>query len=209
MDNLKKIIRELLEYRKLSEVERVEIYNKISEALKIIVEDISKDPVISVQLVPVDDIIANDYNPNTVATPEMELLRDSIEQDGITMPVVVYQDKQNKQYIIVDGFHRDIVIKQMGKKYMPISIIEKDIGNRIASTIRHNRARGKHQTELMAGIVKRLLKIGWNDDKIIEHIGMTSEELMRMKQVVKVAEVLAAPEVSKAWGVKDAKDIFD
>ena len=206
---LQKIIEHIDKCKTLPEKQRIEIYNSISIAIKKLVSDISDDPVLGVQLVPIDMIEANDYNPNRVATPEMELLRDSIEQDGITMPIVVYHAIEDNKYVIVDGFHRSIVIKDLKRRYVPVSIIEKDICNRIASTIRHNRARGKHQTEMMASIVKMLLKLGWNDDKISKHIGMSKEELLRMKQVVKVSEVLAAPEYSCSWGVKDGQDILD
>ena len=206
---LQKIIEYIEKCSHLPEKQRIEIYNSISIAIKKLVSDISDDPVLGVQLVPIEMIEANDYNPNRVATPEMELLRDSIEQDGITMPIVVYHDREDNKYVIVDGFHRSIVIKDLKRRYVPVSIIEKDICNRIASTIRHNRARGKHKTEMMASIVKMLLKLGWNDDKISKHIGMSKEELLRMKQVVKVSEVLAAPEYSCSWGVKDGQDIPD
>jgi len=206
---LQKIIEYIEKCSHLPEKQRIEIYNSISIAIKKLVSDISDDPVLGVQLVPIEMIEANDYNPNRVATPEMELLRDSIEQDGITMPIVVYHDREDNKYVIVDGFHRSIVIKDLKRRYVPVSVIEKDICNRIASTIRHNRARGKHQTEMMASIVKMLLKLGWNDDKISKHIGMSKEELLRMKQVVKVSEILAAPEYSCSWGVKDGQDIPD
>ncbi|RLG44863.1 MAG: chromosome partitioning protein ParB [Thermoproteota archaeon] len=206
---LQKIIEYIEKCSHLPEKQRIEIYNSISIAIKKLVSDISDDPVLGVQLVPIEMIEANDYNPNRVATPEMELLRDSIEQDGITMPIVVYHNREDNKYVIVDGFHRSIVIKDLKRRYVPVSVIEKDICNRIASTIRHNRARGKHQTEMMASIVKMLLKLGWNDDKISKHIGMSKEELLRMKQVVKVSEILAAPEYSCSWGVKDGQDIPD
>ena len=119
-------------------------------------------PVYNIKKVPVEKIQANDYNPNKVATKEMELLYTSIKEDGYTMPIVCYYDKENDKYILVDGFHRYRVCKEHKDIYerengcLPVSIIEKDLNDRMASTIRHNRARGKHEVELQANLVAML-----------------------------------------------------
>lgn len=156
-------------------------------------------PVYNVKKVPVEKIEANDYNPNKVATKEMELLYISIKEDGYTMPVVCYYDKQNDKYILVDGFHRYRVIKEHKDIYdredgcLPVSVIEKDINDRMASTIRHNRARGKHEVELQANLVS-MLKEGWSEDKIMKELGMTLEEVQRLLGLVGIfSEIKGVP----------------
>lgn len=142
-------------------------------------------PVYNIKKVPIEKIKANDYNPNKVATKEMNLLYTSIKEDGYTMPIVCYYDKENDEYIVVDGFHRyrtmlehkDIYEREDG--CLPISVIDKDINNRMASTIRHNRARGKHEVELQANLVS-MLKEGWDELKIMKELGMTLEEVQRL-----------------------------
>lgn len=144
-----------------------------------------KSPVYSVIAVPVEKIEANDYNPNHVAKREMDLLYQSIKCDGYTMPVVCFFDKQRDKYILVDGYHRytvmlthkDIYERENGM--MPVSIIEKELSDRMASTIRHNRARGKHEVELQASLVG-MLKNGWDELKIMKELGMTLEEVQRL-----------------------------
>lgn len=142
-------------------------------------------PVYNIRRVPVEKIQANDYNPNKVATKEMELLYTSIKEDGYTMPIVCYYDKQNDKYIIVDGFHRYEIIKRYKNIYereggcLPVSVIDKDINDRMASTIRHNRARGKHEVELQANLVS-MLKAGWDEVKIMKELGMTLDEVQRL-----------------------------
>lgn len=132
-----------------------------------------------------EKIEANDYNPNKVATKEMELLYTSIKEDGYTMPIVCYYDEKRDKYIIVDGFHRYSIIKKYKNIYnreggcLPVSVINKDINNRMASTIRHNRARGKHQVELQANLVA-MLKEGWDEVRIMKELGMTLEEVQRL-----------------------------
>lgn len=142
-------------------------------------------PVYNIKRVPVEKIEANDYNPNKVATKEMELLYTSIKEDGYTMPIVCYYDEQRDKYTIVDGFHRYSIIKKYKNIYnreggcLPVSVINKDINNRMASTIRHNRARGKHQVELQANLVA-MLKEGWDEVRIMKELGMTLEEVQRL-----------------------------
>ena len=142
-------------------------------------------PVYNIKRVPVEKIEANDYNPNKVATKEMELLYTSIKEDGYTMPIVCYYDEKRDKYVIVDGFHRYSIIKKYKNIYnreggcLPVSVINKDINNRMASTIRHNRARGKHQVELQANLVA-MLKEGWDEVRIMKELGMTLEEVQRL-----------------------------
>ena len=144
-----------------------------------------KSPVYSVIAVPIEKIEANDYNPNHVAKREMDLLYQSIKCDGYTMPVVCYYEEERDKYILVDGFHRRLVmilhkdIYERENGHLPVSLIEKDLDDRMASTIRHNRARGKHEVELQAALVG-MLKAGWGELKIMKELGMTLEEVQRL-----------------------------
>ena len=152
---------------------------------------IKKSPVYNVIAVPVEKVQANDYNPNVVAPPEMRLLELSIWEDGFTMPCVCYYDKEKDVYILVDGFHRYSVLKtskrifQRENGMLPIVVIEKDLSNRMSSTIRHNRARGTHN------IVAELDKAGMSDQWIMKNIGMDRDELLRLKQISGLADLFA------------------
>lgn len=164
-------------------------------------------PVYSVRAVPIEQIHANSYNPNSVAPPEMKLLYRSIKEDGYTMPVVCYQTGP-ESYEIVDGFHRytimcthkDIYDREGGK--LPVVVIDKDESNRMASTIRHNRARGSHSIELMTNIVGELKDSGMSDQWIMKHIGMDADELLRLKQISGLASLFADREFTQAWEKK-------
>lgn len=160
-----------------------------------------KSPVYNVQAIPIELIQANSYNPNAVAPPEMRLLYESIKEDGYTMPIVCYKLPDGK-YEIVDGYHRymvmfthkDIYEREQGK--LPVVVIDKDISNRMASTIRHNRARGSHSIELMMNIVGELKKAGMSDTWIMKEIGMDADELLRYKQLSGLAEMFKDREFS-------------
>ena len=158
---------------------------------------IKKSPVYNVIAVPVEKVQANDYNPNVVAPPEMRLLELSIWEDGFTMPCVCYYDKEKDVYILVDGFHRYSVLKtskrifQRENGMLPIVVIEKDLSNRMSSTIRHNRARGTHNIELMCHIVAELDKAGMSDQWIMKNIGMDRDELLRLKQISGLADLFS------------------
>ena len=163
-----------------------------------------KSPVYNVLAVPIEKIQANSYNPNSVAAPEMKLLYQSIKEDGYTMPVVCYYLSEIDKYEIVDGFHRytimkshkDIFEREKGK--LPVVVIEKDESNRMASTIRHNRARGSHSIDLMSNIVSELTKAGMSDAWILKNIGMDADELLRLKQVSGLAELFKNNEFSNS-----------
>lgn len=148
-----------------------------------------KSPVYDVKSIPIEKIQANSYNPNLVAKPEMDLLELSIWEDWYTMPIVCYYLKDVDKYEIVDGFHRYLTMKNSKRIYdrekwiLPVVIIDKDISNRMASTIRHNRARWTHSVELMVNIVQELVEIWMTDDWIREHIWMDKDELLRLKQI--------------------------
>lgn len=166
----------------------------------------AQHPVSRVQWVPVDSVRANDYNPNSVATPEMELLRLSIEADGFTQPIVVWEAKPGI-YEVVDGFHRHKVGKAMGLSHLPVVIVNSartDRGDRIASTIRHNRARGKHSVGSMSEIVAELARRNWSDKKIGKELGMEPDEVLRLKQIKGLEEMFATREFSEAWEIDEA-----
>lgn len=152
-------------------------------------------PVYAVKAVPIEKVRANAYNPNAVAAPEMELLETSIWEDGYTMPIVCYYLEDEDIYEIVDGFHRYTTmlnserIRQRENGLLPVVVIDKDISNRMASTIRHNRARGSHSIELMSNIVAELTRAGMSDAWILRHIGMDKDELLRLKQVTGLADL--------------------
>ena len=161
-----------------------------------------KSPVYQVRAVPVEKVVANTYNPNVVAPPEMKLLELSIWEDGYTMPCVCYYLPETDQYELVDGFHRYKVmltsprIYEREKGMLPVVVIDKDISNRMASTIRHNRARGTHCVELMCKIVSELTKAGMSDSWIMKNIGMDKDELLRYKQISGLAELFADKDFS-------------
>jgi quercetin dioxygenase-like cupin family protein len=167
-----------------------------------------QSPVYNVKAVSIDKIFANDYNPNAVAPPEMELLETSIWEDGYTQPVVTYYDRENDKYIVVDGFHRYLTIKnskrifEREKGLLPIVVINKEIGDRMASTIRHNRARGSHNIDLMSNIVAELVEMGKGDAWICKHIGMSKDELLRLKQITGVAALFKNQDFSMSWDVE-------
>lgn len=162
-------------------------------------------PVYNVRAVPIDKIRANAYNPNAVAPPEMRLLYKSILEDGYTMPIVCYYLADEDVYEIVDGFHRYSIMRQHKDIYdrengcLPVVTIEKDESNRMASTIRHNRARGSHSIDLMVGIVAELKESGMSDAWIMKNIGMDAEELLRLKQISGLADLFKDDEFSRSW----------
>ena len=164
-----------------------------------------KSPVYNVIAVPVEKVRANDYNPNKVAPPEMKLLYLSIKEDGYTQPIVCYYNKDDDCYEVVDGFHRyltminhkDIYDRENGM--LPVAVIDKPIDGRMASTIRHNRARGTHDVDLMSNIVAELHTIGRSDAWIAKHLGMDLDEILRLKQITGLADLFKDKEFSNAW----------
>lgn len=164
-----------------------------------------ESPVYNIVRVPVEKISPNGYNPNTVAPPEMRLLYDSIKEDGYTMPIVCYYNDDKDIYEIVDGFHRYRVMLEHKDIYdreggcLPVSVIDKPLNERMASTIRHNRARGTHGIGSMSDIVCSLHESGQADAWIAKHLGMDLEEILRLKQISGIAEMFKDSEFSKAW----------
>lgn len=201
-ETLLKLINEI---SALPEIERIQALNEVKKALHEI-SPFKEEPVDCVLWVPAEQVEANDYNPNSVAPPEMKLLEISISQDGYTQPIVTWG--KNDYYEVVDGFHRNRVgkeshaVKQRTKGYLPITLINadrQDKSDRIAATIRHNRARGKHQVGAMSDIVLELSRRNWSDEKIGRELGMEPDEVLRLKQITGLAELFADKEFSEAW----------
>jgi ParB-like chromosome segregation protein Spo0J len=162
-------------------------------------------PIDFVKWVPIDSVQANDYNPNGVASREMGLLYTSIKQDGYTQPIVAIEDRAIQKNIIVDGFHRYFTGKKMPdireKVYgcLPVVIIDKDINDRMASTIRHNRARGVHAVSGMSSMVFEMLKNGWKDEDICTELGMDAEELLKLKHITGFSKLFENVDFKPAW----------
>lgn len=172
------------------------------------------EPVDYVKWVKVEDVVANDYNPNSVAPPEMELLRHSINHDGYTQPVVTWWSTEKNRREVIDGFHRSRVCREFDdvnkrvKGYLPVVTVRNENTNendRVASTIRHNRARGKHNVDSMSDIVVELKKRNWTDKRICKELGMDQDEVLRLVQVSGLTEIFSDQEFSHSWDV----GIFD
>lgn len=194
------------ELLKLSDEDKIKKINEVKMALHEI-SPFSNEPVDCVLWVKSDLIQANDYNPNIVATPEMKLLHTSIKEDGYTQPIVTMKENNNN-YLIIDGFHRsrigkeyeDIKNKVLG--YLPITLIRTSrnkSSDRMASTIRHNRARGVHTVDGMSSIVISMIKSGWDDSLISKELGMDADELIRLKQVCGIADIFKGKDYNRAW----------
>ncbi|MDD9150225.1 MULTISPECIES: IbrB-like domain-containing protein [unclassified Sporolactobacillus] len=182
--------------------EKVQALNRVRR----VVNELSpfSEPVDLVQWIPAGNVHANDYNPNKVASAEMNLLYTSIRLDGFTQPIVSYY-LGDGQYEVTDGFHRDRIgtnYPDIAKRmfgYLPLSVISKPLDERIGSTIRHNRARGTHQIRSMSNIVITLSKMGWSDEKISRNLGMELDEIIRLKQISGLKEAFQNHKFSKSW----------
>lgn len=183
--------------------EKVRIYNHISHLLYEFLD--LKHPVLDVSLVPISKVQGNDYNPNKVAPPEMQLLTLSIRKDGLTMPVVVGSERDGDNWVVIDGFHRTAVcahnpdIEESLKGYLPVTRLDKALEDRVTSTVRHNLARGTHQVELSAKLVALLKKHNWTNERIGQELGMDPDEVLRLRQISGLAEAFADEEFSQAW----------
>lgn len=170
-------------------------------------------PVDFVRWIPLEQVEPNDYNPNSVARIEMGLLLQSIQHDGYTQPIVTIYDKERDKYIIVDGFHRYYVMKENRAVYdschglLPCVVLDKDLNDRMASTVRHNRARGKHTVTGMSSLVFKMLDGGMSDAQICNELGMEPEELLRLKHITGFSKLFADVEYNRAWVGKNQIDI--
>ena len=206
MEKLKTQILNLLDEK--SDNEKIDLINDI----KLFLHEqspLKDEPVDCVLWVKNTSVYANDYNPNSVAPPEMELLRLSIASDGYTQPIVTMK-REDEQREVIDGFHRNRVgkecddIQQRVKGYLPVVTINSDRtdkGDRMAATVRHNRARGKHSVTAMSDIVVELKRRNWSNEKIASHLGMEADEVLRLYQITGLSEIFNNEEFSKAWEI--------
>lgn len=190
----------------LSEEERIEAINQFRMAIHS-VSPFREEPVDCVLWIKNEHISPNDYNPNNVAPPEKKLLQKSLEADGFTQPIVVVHSTE-EEYEIVDGFHRHELgkskpsLKSRLHGYLPVTCLQRERHERMAATIRHNRARGRHKIHAMSEIVRELSLLGWSAEKISKELGMDDDEVLRLKQINGLQELFADRRFSKAWTVK-------
>lgn len=192
--------------------EKVNELNFVREKLHEI-SPFNTEPTDFIRWVKNDLVHANNYNPNSVAPTEMDLLKLSIEADGYTQPIVTMKSKDGRE--VIDGFHRHLVgktydpIQQRVHGYLPVVTINSEretLEDRMASTVRHNRARGTHKVESMSDIVIHLKRKKWSDEKIAKHLGMDSDEVLRLRQITGLAEMFADREFSQAWEPELSED---
>lgn len=202
----------------LADLDLADQVELINETRRIVhtLSPFSDEPVEFVEWVPIDQVIANDYNPNAVAPPEMELLELSITADGFTQPIVTNQE--NGSRIVIDGFHRNRVGRESEavaariQGFLPVVQIRggrTDREDRMASTIRHNRARGKHQVEAMSDIVLELRRRNWSDNKISKELGMDPDEVLRLAQIGGLAAAFADYDFTEAWEAESEFEDID
>jgi hypothetical protein len=202
---LKELVKEL---NQLSIEDKIDQLNIVRETLHKEVSPFVNEPVDFVKWVKVENTCPNNYNPNHVAKPEMDLLYTSIKNNGVGFPLMTGNVREDSKHTIVDGFHRHLTIsnrsdiRQRLLGYAPIAILDLSEEKLIAATVEFNRARGKHQVELMANLVKLLIDKKLSNNEIANYLGMQPEELLRLKQVKGIAEILANKEYSKSWEVK-------
>jgi ParB-like chromosome segregation protein Spo0J len=207
--DLMKILDQLIE--EINAIQEIEKKIDLLNLIKLKIHEISpfkQEPVDCVIWVKNSSVSANEYNPNSVAPPEMKLLEHSIVEDGYTQPIVTFPKSDG--YEVVDGFHRSRVgkesedVKKRVLGYVPVVRIresQEDLNHRMASTIRHNRARGKHKVQAMSDIVIELKRRNWTDSKIAKNLGMDEDEVLRLCQITGMAELFADSDFSKSWDI--------
>lgn len=201
-------IKKHIKDNKLTEEEQIIFFEEVKELIHEM-SPLKEQPVNRVKWVDINKVSPNDYNPNSVAKKEMGLLYTSILHDGYTQPVVTIYDEVKEKYIIIDGFHRyftcksnkDILDRNKGR--LPIVVLNKDINDRMASTVRHNRARGMHSVTGMSSMVFSMLENGWDDVDICNELGMSVEELVKLKHITGFSKLFEDKEYSKAWETKN------
>lgn len=208
IEDISSALRELL--GSLAHEQRITAINQLRSTLNEL-SPFKNEPVDGVMWLKTQQLTANDYNPNNVAPCEKKLLRTSLLQDGFTHPIVATRDASTDKFVIIDGFHRFELSKKKDelnerlRGYVPVVLMQQashDKSRRIAATIRHNRARGRHQINAMAEIVRELSCLGWDDNKIGADLGMDADEVLRLKQVCGLFEMFSHRRFSQAWTVK-------
>tara|TARA_R110000751_G_scaffold170945_2_gene277541 strand:- start:294 stop:1424 length:1131 start_codon:yes stop_codon:yes gene_type:complete len=214
MEKLKKLIKQELDSKELKE--KVEFLNNIRYEIHLL-SPFKNEPIDYVKWEYSENVVANDYNPNKVAPPEMELLEVSILNDGYTQPIVTWNNYEKSKTEVIDGFHRTRVGKEskivneriLG--YLPVVDIrtgQSSKNDRIASTIRHNRARGKHQVDAMSEIVIELKNRNWANKRIAKQLGMDEEEVLRLCQISGLEHLFNDKDFSNAWISEDDVDVY-
>lgn len=204
MKEVKKQIKEL--YKKA--INKVTFVEELREFIHRELSIINQ-PIDYVRWVNLSDVQPNDYNPNSVAKVEMGLLYKSIKHDGYTQPIVTIWDDEKQKYIIVDGFHRYFTAYQnkdilnRNKGCVPIVVIEKDINERMAATVRHNRARGEHSVQGMSSMVFDMLQNGWSDEDVCNHLGMEAEEILKLKHITGFSKLFEDVDYKQSWETKN------
>ena len=202
------MIKKYITENKLTEEQQIVLFEDIKELMHEI-SPLKDQPVNRVKWVNIEEVSPNDYNPNSVAKKEMGLLYTSILHDGYTQPIVTIFDEEKQKYIIIDGFHRyftcksnqDILDRNKGR--LPIVVLNKNINDRMASTVRHNRARGMHSVTGMSSMVFSMLENGWLDADICNELGMSVEELVKLKHITGFSKLFQDKEYSQAWETKN------
>jgi hypothetical protein len=204
MEHYKKILQSLYN----DAIDKIEFINELNKYIFNELNNI-KQPISYVKWIPIENVSPNDYNPNSVAKIEMGLLYKSIKHDGYTQPIVTIYDKEKNKYVIVDGFHRYFICKtnkdiyERNKGHLPCVVIDKDINERMAATVRHNRARGEHSVTGMANMVFEMLQNGWTDENICNHLGMEPEEILKLKHITGFSKLFQDVNYNKSWETKD------
>ena len=210
---MKQTTKELLVIECSAAVDKQKWLNELRTWIHKELSDQGANPVDNIQWVPIEMVQANDYNPNSVASNEMKLLHTSISHDGYTQPCVTIWDEELKKYVIVDGFHRYFTckankdIQAMTNGTIPVVVLDKPINDRMASTVRHNRARGKHSVTGMANLVFNMLDNGWEDSAVCNELGMEADELIRLKYVTGFAKLFEDVEYHRAWETRKQLEI--
>jgi hypothetical protein len=188
--------------------DKIKFVNELNEFIHKEISEI-KQPIDFVRWIPIDKVSPNDYNPNSVAKIEMGLLYKSIKHDGYTQPIVTIYDKEKDKYVIVDGFHRYFTCKtnkdiyERNKGHLPCVVIEKDINERMAATVRHNRARGEHSVAGMGNMVFEMLENGWTETEICNHLGMEPEEILKLKHITGFSRLFENVNYQQSWETKN------
>jgi hypothetical protein len=188
--------------------DKIKFVNELNEFIHKEISEI-KQPIDFVRWIPIEKVSPNDYNPNSVAKIEMGLLYKSIKHDGYTQPIVTIYDKEKDKYVIVDGFHRYFTCKtnkdiyERNKGHLPCVVIEKDINERMAATVRHNRARGEHSVAGMGNMVFEMLENGWTETEICNHLGMEPEEILKLKHITGFSRLFENVNYQKSWETKN------
>lgn len=168
-------------------------------------------PCANTLLVSKDLIIANNYNPNHVPKDKMQLLKQSIKDNGFCFPIVTIFDDIEEKFVVIDGFHRKTMgdTAWMDFDYIPLVFVEHDISKRMYATVQFNKARGSHQIDMDADLIRSLIEQGKSEEEISIHLGIDIDTIHRYKQLTGIAALFKNSEYSTSWTVGHLDDIDD